>query len=88
MFYDNTGSAVLLRNSLLYVSGEVFFVKNKADVGAAINIQEGSRVRRKKWQILPMMLLYTYYTLYFAELTYTHTHIQVELVLLSYIIAC
>ena len=44
VFYDNTGSAVLLRNSLLYVSGDALFVKNKADVGAAINIQEGSRV--------------------------------------------
>lgn len=46
VFQDNTGSAVLLRNSLLYVSGEARFVKNKADVGAAINIQEGSRVSR------------------------------------------
>ena len=52
VFYDNTGSAVLLRNSLLYVSGDALFVKNKADIGAAINIQEGSRVSRemKKWQ--------------------------------------
>ena len=44
VFYNNTGSAVLLRNSLLYLSGEARFAKNKADVGAAINIQEGSRV--------------------------------------------
>ena len=45
LFGDNTGSAVLLRNSLLYASGEITFVRNKADIGAAINIQEGSRVR-------------------------------------------
>ena len=44
LFGDNTGSAVLLRNSLLYVNGEVTFVRNQADIGAAINIQEGSRV--------------------------------------------
>lgn len=44
LFGDNTGSAVLLRNSLLYVNGDVTFVRNQADIGAAINIQEGSRV--------------------------------------------
>lgn len=80
VFYDNTGSAVLLRNSLLYVSGDALFVKNKADIGAAINIQEGSRVSEKVTDLQAAF--------YFAGLcnnflpsavTLPHTWVQVRL---------
>ena len=43
-FTNNTGSAMYLRLSIAFFSGEVSFVRNMADTGGAMNIQDGSRV--------------------------------------------
>lgn len=45
MFIANNGSALLLQLSLAYLEGDLLFENNTANLGAAISVQDRSRVR-------------------------------------------
>lgn len=44
-FIANNGSALLLQLSLAYLEGDLLFENNTANLGAAISVQDRSRVR-------------------------------------------
>ena len=44
-FTANNGSALLLRQSLAYLEGDLLFENNTANLGAAVSVRDRSRVR-------------------------------------------
>ena len=70
MFTGNTGSGILLRLSYAHISDNITFEGNMAENGAAIQLQDLSRVRYQHDLLTTCLYVYFFFRLIFPILVW------------------